>query len=226
MRRFALIVSVVIVTLLGPLALSQTGIALAQEATPAARLGAPDPSECTVEPRPMTYFEQFIGTPTAEQEAARAGMGEATPDAGFHMPVGEPADEATVAAVLETAWQLGACINAGDFWGRYAAVFTDDYFQREFERFGPLPEEEREFMAATPEPLPADSRAALLAVVDVRVLSGGRVAGLFDVQDPFADPPGPSRFYWEFVEENGRWLIDEQIMLGPIVPDMVGTPTA
>lgn len=226
MRRFGLLLSVVTVILLGPMALSLTGIALAQEATPAARLGAPDPSECTVEPRPMAFFEQFIGTPTAEQEAAMAAMAEATPDTGFQMPEGEPADDATIAAVLETAWQLGACINAGDFWGRYAAVFTEDYFQREFERFGPLPEEELDFMAATPEPLPADSRAALLAVVDVRVLPDGRVAGLFDVQDPFAEPPGPSRFYWEFVEEDGRWLIDEQIMLGPIEPDMVGTPTA
>ena len=59
------------------------------------------------------------------------------------MPEGEPADEATVDAVLETVWQLGACINAGDFFGRYAALFTEEYFQREFERFGPIPEEER-----------------------------------------------------------------------------------
>ena len=226
MRRFGLLLSVVSVMLLGPMAPILTGSVLAQEATPAASLGAPDPSECTVEPRPMAFFEQFIGTPTAEQEAAMAAMGEATPDAGFQLPEGEPADEATVAAVLETVWQLGACINAGDFWGRYAAVFTEDYFRREFERFGPIPEEEREFMAATPEPLPADSRVALLAVVDVRVLPDGRVAGLFDVQDPFAEPPGPSRFYWEFVDEDGRWLIDEQIMLGPIEPEMVGTPTA
>jgi len=226
MRWFGLLVSVVTVMLLGLMALSPTGSALAQEATPAARLGAPDPSECTVEPRPMAFFEQFIGTPTAEQEAAMAAMEEATPDTGFQMPAGEPADDATISAVLETVWQLGACINAGDFWGRYAAVHTEDYFQREFERFGPIPEEERAFMAATPQPLPADSQVALLAVVDVRILPDGRVAGLFDVQDPFAVPPGPSRFYWEFVKEDGRWLIDEEIMLGPIEPDMVGIPTA
>jgi hypothetical protein len=138
----------------------------------------------------------------------------------------DPADEATVNAVLETVQQLGACINAGDFWGRFAAVFTEDYFRREFETFGPIPESERAFMAATPEPLPAEARVALLAVVDVRTLPDGRVAALIDVQDPFAEPPGPSRFYWEFVQEDGRWLIDEQIMLGPIEPDQVGTPTA
>jgi hypothetical protein len=47
MRRFALLVSVVTFTLLGLMALRPTGSALAQQATPAARLGAPDPSECT-----------------------------------------------------------------------------------------------------------------------------------------------------------------------------------
>jgi hypothetical protein len=174
----------------------------------------------------MAFFEQFIGTPTAEQEAAMATMGEATPDPAFRMPEGEPADDATVDAVLATVWQLGACINAGDFWGRYAALFTEDYFRRELERFGPIPEEELASMAASPVPLPAEFQVALLAIVDVRMLPDGRVAGLFDIQDPFAGGTEPSRFYWEFVQEDGRWLIDEQIMLGPVEPKQIGTPTA
>jgi hypothetical protein len=218
--------SVVAVMLLALTALIPITAVSAQEASPAAGFAAPDPSECTVEPRPMSFFEQFIGTPTAAQQAAMGAMEEATPDPGFRMPEGEPADQATVDAVLQTVQQLGACINAGDFFGRFAALFTENYFRREFERFGPIPEEEREFMAATPEPLPAENRVALLAIVDVRTLPDGRVAGLFDVQDPFAEPPGPSRFYWEFVQEDGRWLIDEQIMLGPVEPDHIGTPTA
>ncbi|MBA3449759.1 MAG: hypothetical protein H0T18_00950 [Chloroflexia bacterium] len=191
----------------------------AQDASPAAGLGEPDPAECTVERRPMSFFEQFVGTPTAEQ----AAMPEATPDAGFRIPDGVPADEATVAAVLGTVRQFGACINAGDFLGGYGAVLTEDFIRRDFESSGPLPEAE---LTLTPAPLPAGMRVALLAVVDVRVLPDGRVAGLFDLVDPFAEPPGPSRFYWEFVEEDGRWLIDEQIMLGPIEPGQAGTPTA
>ncbi len=218
--------TVVAVVLLGMTALMPISAAHAQEASPAAGLGAPDASDCTVEPRPATFFEQFIGTPTAAQQEAMAGMAAATPDPAFQMPQGDPADEATVSGVLETVWQLGACINAGDFFGRYAALFTDEYFQREIERFGPLPEEEVAAMAASPQPLPADFQVSLLAVVDVRMLPDGRVAGLFDVQDPFAEPPGPSRFYWEFVQEDGRWLIDEQIMLGPVEPEQIGTPTA
>ena len=81
-------------------------------------------------------------------------------------------------------------------------------------------------MAASPVALPPEFQVALLAVVDVRMLPDGRVAGLFDIVDPFAGAPGPSRFYWEFVQEDGRWLIDEQIMLGPVEPDQIGTPTA
>ena len=217
--------SVVAIVLLILAALMPITATHAQEASPAAGLGAPDPSECTVEPRPAGFFEQFVGTPTAAQQEAMVGMEAATPDPAFQMQ-GDPADEATVAGVLETVWQLGACINAGDFYGRYAALFTEEYFQREFERFGPIPEEALASIAASPVALPADFQVALLAVVDIRMLPDGRVAGLFDVQDPFAEPPGPSRFYWEFIQEDGRWLIDEQVMLGPVEPGQIGTPTA
>ncbi|MBA2596979.1 MAG: nuclear transport factor 2 family protein [Chloroflexia bacterium] len=213
MSRMLFVVAIVVLTLLLPATVA------AQDATPATGLGEPDPAECTVEPRPMSFFEEFVGTPTAEQ-AART---EATPDAGFRMPDGTPADEDTVAAVLGTVRQLGACINAGDFLGGYGALFTEDFIRDDLESSGPLAAEE---LSLTPEPMPAEMRVSLLAVVDVRVLPDGRVAGLFDIQDPFAEPPGPSRFYWEFVKEDGRWLIDEQIMLGPMEPEQVGTPTS
>ena len=191
----------------------------AQEATPGVGLGVPDPSECTVEPRPFAFFEQFLGTPLAEPAEEPA-----TPAADFQMPEGSPADAATVAAVTETVHHLLACLNAGDVFLRFGAFFTDDYFRREFERYGPIPEDELAFLMATPQPLAAEFRAALLAVVEVRELPDDRVAGLFDVRDPFAAGTGPSRFYWVFAEQDGRWLIDEQVMLGPIEPDQVGTP--
>jgi hypothetical protein len=66
----------------------------------------------------------------------------------------------------------------------------------------------------------------LLTVVGLLALPGGHVAALIDVQDPFGEPLGPTRFPREFVQEVGRWLIDEQIMLEPVAPDQVGTPTA
>ena len=44
--------------------------ATAQEATPAAGLGAPDPAECSVEPRPLAFFDRYFGAPTAAQAPA------------------------------------------------------------------------------------------------------------------------------------------------------------
>ena len=198
---------------------------LAQDGTPTARLGEPDPAECTVAPRPMEFFAQFVGTPTSEQLAALAASAMATPIPDFQMPEGTPADAETVAAMLETVWQLGACVNASDF-PRYAALFTEDYHARDVATYGPISAEQLAFLEATPRALPEEGRAALLAVVEVRELVDGRVAALIDMQDPYGQPPGPGRFYWEFVEDNGRWLIDEEVMLGPITPRQIGTPTA
>ena len=216
-------------------------LAAAQDATPAAEPIVPAANQCTVEPRPIEFFQQFVGTPAAEAtpagatpagatpaeatptEATSAG---ATPDAAsFQMPEGEPADRETRAAVLDTVRQVGACLNAGNFLAFYA-LFTDEYFQRLVETEGPLPEEDLAFLTAEPEPLPAENQAGILAIVDVRQLPDGRVAGLFDLQDPIAEPPGPARFLYIFVEQDGRWLIDEETMLGRVEPSQIGTPAA
>ena len=216
MRRYRLLDSLVAVMLGMGLVIPT---AHAQEATPGALIGDTAPgSACTVEPRPTAFFEQFVGTPMA-----MAATPESATAATFQLPEGEPVDEETLNAVFNTLQQLAACLNAGDF-ARYAAVFTDEYWQREFEQFGPIAEEDLAFLGATPQPLPEQVQAAMLGIVDVRTIEDGRVAGLFDVYDPYASPPGPARFYWEFVEQDGVWLIDEQVMLGPIDAELVGTP--
>lgn len=222
MRLRRVPISIIAVVLAALTVLGGIAPVAAQDATPPALPATPEAAACTVEPRSITFFEQFIGTPTAEQATPAIA---ATPAAAFEMPAGDPADQETVAAVTATVVELAACLNAGDFL-RYFALFTDDYFRGVVEEFGPLPEEEFAAFGATPQALPAENRAAILAVVDVRVLADGRVAGLFDVYDPFETPPGPARFYWEFVEQDGRWLIDEQVMLGPIEPAQVGTPVS
>ena len=66
----------------------------------------------------------------------------------------------------------------------------------------------------------------MLAKVDVRTLADGHVAALIDVQDPFGDPPGPTCISRELVQEDGRYLIDEPIMLEPGAPDQIRTPMA
>ena len=194
----------------------------AQDATPLALPATPAAAACTVEPRPLAFFEQFVGTP-APRPATPASRGMATTPAAFAMPAGQPADPATRATVTAAVLELAACINAGDRL-RYYALFTDEFFRALVARAGPLPAEALAFLA-TPAPLPAQNRAALLAVVDVRTLAGGRVAALADVFAPDLAPPGPARLYWEFVEGDGRWLVDVQVTVGPIDSAQVGTPT-
>ncbi len=205
-------------------AVMMTSSVVAQDATPPALPATPEPAACTVDPRPATFYTDF-GSRVATPAAPNGTPAEAAPAGVFQEPEGEPADEETVAGVTATVVQLEACLNANDNL-RYFALFTDNYILREFAEAGALPQEEFEGLVATRQALSPQNQAAILAVVDVRVLENGRVAGLFDIYDPFQDPPGPARYYWEFVEQDGRWLIDEQITLGPVDPAQIGTPAA
>ena len=91
----------------------------ARQATPAAT--------CQVAPRPAGFFDQIAATPGATK-ATPVGTpaGSASPVA---LPQGQPADQATVAAVSEVERQLVACLNAGDY-ARAYALYTDDYLRR------------------------------------------------------------------------------------------------
>jgi hypothetical protein len=189
-------------------------------AAPNAQPIVPAPNQCTIAPRDVAFFAQFVGTPAASPVA------EATPDAAsFRMPDGEAADRAIRIAVLDTIRQRAACFNAGNYLA-LASLYTDDYFRRTAESEGPLTEEDLAFLASTPEPLPAGGQAAILAILDVRVLPDGRAAVLIDVFDPIEEPPGPARVLIILVEQDGRWLIDDLIELGSIDEGQVGTPSA
>lgn len=198
--------------------LGGTAPVLAQVASPPALPLTPDPTACTVEPRLVDFFAQFIGTPAVPSSPPTTAPAEP-----FQLPAGDPANSETIAMVLDTLYQLGACLNAGELL-RYAGVFTDDFWRREFVQFGPVVAGDLATLGVTPRALPDQGQVTLLAVVEARVLDDGRVAALVDITDPFGNPPGPTRYAWVFVEQDGRWLIDEQILLGPIAPEHVGTP--
>ena len=195
-------------------------LAAAQDATPAVQPIVPAPNQCTVAPRDIAFFEQFVGTPAA---ASPAAAGTPVDAATFRMPEGEPAARAMRVGVLDTVRQVAACLNAGNFLA-LAALFTDDFWRRTAETEGPLAAEDLASFATTPEPQPAGSQAAILAILDVRALPDGRAAVLVDYFDPFEEPPGPARFLLIMVEQDGRWLIDEEVVLGPIDPAQIGTP--
>ncbi len=197
-RLVALLVALV------SLALGSPGVALAQEATPGTAADqfplTPDPAECQVEPRDM---EEFVGI--AAEATPTGGM---TGTGTVEVPVGELADAETVAAVTAVTREIYACFNAGDF-RRAFSLLTDDAV-RGFAEVDPIPEEElRGFLGATPEAVPAESRGSILAITDVVLLADGRVGALVASVDPTQPEEGLTTVHLTFVEEVGRWLVDD-----------------
>ncbi len=193
-RLVALVVALVSLALVGP------GLALAQDATPAA--GAfpitPDPAECQVEARPREEFLAMNAEATPEEMSTPAAT-------TVEVQLGEAADAETVAGVTATTREILACFNAGDF-PRALSLFSDDAIRTLTEE-DPLSEEELSaLLAATPEAVPAGQQSTLLAVTDVMELGDGRVGAFLVTTDPFV---GPDTVYLILVQEDGRWLIDE-----------------
>src|SRR5215211_5661106 len=174
----------------------------AQEGTPEASLDVATAAECTVAPRSedelRALFREAAATPIpASLELA------ASPTPAI-APLGDPADEQTVAEISATWREFIACISAGDQ-ARLFALFSDDMVLRQFVvdiAFGVTEDALFDFLSATPVPLPLDQSATIVPFDDVRVLSDGRVA----VVGPGELGRGDIRI---FVKEGDRWLLDE-----------------
>jgi hypothetical protein len=131
-------------------------------------------------------------------------------------PLGDPADEQTVAEISATWREFIACISAGDQ-ARLFALFSDDMVLRQFVVDIALRVTEDalfDFLSATPVPLPLDQSTPIVPFDDVRVLSDGRVV----VVGPGELGRGDIRI---FVKEGDRWLLDEWFDL-----TASGTPAA
>ena len=185
----------------------------------------PDPADCTAEPVTIEELLGLIGatpipgTPSPEMYEERV----ATP-AAFTLPEGEPADEETVAAVTASLYEALACLNTGNFLIGFA-FFSDDFQRRDLQEF-PITEADVAFLEATPQALPADMHASLLAVREARVLEDGRVGALVETIFP-DEAPGPQVDFIFFVQEDGRWLLDEIIEdLETQYPPTAATPTS
>jgi hypothetical protein len=179
------------------LALLVIGPASAQEGTPVAGREVPDPSLCTVEPRSPDILAQ---TPVL----ATPGATPATPQAVVE-PSGEPADAATVGAVSDVVRQFYACLNGGDTL-RVLALFTDPAATR---FLAIRPDLSIPPTNATPGAAPLESRIAIIAMTDVKILPDGRVFALVTQDDPTRPPDGPEPVFIYFIQHNGQWLIDD-----------------
>jgi hypothetical protein len=172
----------------------------AEAETPVAGLDDITPAECTVAPRSevelRALFRQTAATPMPTSLDDRA-----TPAVP---PSGVAADAPTVAAVTDTWRQYLACISAGDQ-ARMFALLSDAMVRRQFLvdiAFGVTEDALFDYLAATPIPLLPDQAVPFVPFTDVRMLSDGRVA----VVGPGEQGRGDVRI---FVEQGGRWLLDD-----------------
>jgi hypothetical protein len=209
-RLLAPTLSLVAVCLVLGAAQAAVAPATATAGSPIALPETPEPSLCTVAPRPVSFFAPLVGTPAA-----------GTPPAGFRrvasvadLPPGRPADAATVTAILAVVREATACANAGDPLRAFA--LTTARFARTRFAQGLSPQDFA--ILATPMPVPAAQRTVLLAVHDVRVFADGRVGAVIDL----AGPRGHLTFFDIFVNQGGRWLDDDRV----VVAAPPGTPPA
>jgi len=187
----------------------------------------PDPSECGVEPRPLSFFEQLIASPPAASTppADPADLRFSEPGdepLPWTLPAGVPADPALVKAATATLREAEACLNANDPL-RFLALFTDDMV-RTFFAMDPLTREVLAFFTATPEASPPDQWLGIFSVLDARMLPDGRIAILADTWDPSQPPFGRGVDFAILAQVGDRWLIDGLIEHVVIVDG--GTPTA
>jgi hypothetical protein len=169
--------------------------ASAERATPAVYPITPDPAACIVAPVDVDALLGHLATPVA------GTVGTPAPGA---VPVGQPADAATSAAVAETLYDVFACANAGDL-RRVVALFSAD-FQRVFFA-GVPPADLAAILALPPAPLPGAERRIIRAIGEVQLLADGR-AGVTIVLDEPDDPRREEPDYALLVWNGERWLVD------------------
>jgi hypothetical protein len=169
---------------------------------------APGAEGCAVAPRTLAELRAWA-TPGAGPQIFPAGDATpaATPNAGI------AADAATVQGITATVEQLVACNNAGDIM-RQLALYTDARLRQAYPN-GPTAD--LEAMAATPVPVSALSRVAVLNISDVRQLPDGRVTATVVLDNPaqhndsLTTPTVNSQrdvAHLTFVQQDGRWLVD------------------
>ena len=204
-RITAPLAAVVRLVCLAALAVSTAPVA-AQDATPGAGAAAfpitPDPADCRVAPRSPDELLALWYAPDGSPVAAAVTPAAAAATA-LTIPVGPPADEATVAGVVSTVREVFGCFAAGDF-RRATALFTDDLARGFGPESGTTEEEARAFLEATPEPGVEGEAGEIVAVTDVMELGEGRV-GAFVVT---REAGQLDTVYAIFEGQGDRWLAD------------------
>jgi copper transport protein len=163
---------------------------------------APGAEDCTVTPRTLDDIQAISAGPDPTQPPNATESG------------GVPVDDALRSEIVATARELVACSNAGDILRRLA-LYSDD---RLHFAYPDGPTRALEAIAKNPLPLSLAERVALISVDDVRQLDDGRVIAEVTVENPanhthdptaVATPSPRETAKLIFVQQNGRWLVDE-----------------
>jgi hypothetical protein len=162
----------------------------AQEATPAS-------AGCTVEPRTDEELDALAATPYAASATPEAG---ATPT----LPPGDPVDDQTTAALIDTLNQVTACAQAGDI-NRLLALYSDEYVVQHIFAREPQPIIPGRPPAEEGTPSPAATPGTPLAASEIHeanFLPDGRIAAEVATGDAL------DIVFFVQSDEDGRWLID------------------
>lgn len=175
----------------------------AQSGTPEAGAEMVTAADCTVEPRTAdalrVLFQEVAATPLPDDLAA-------TPAA---MPVGTPADEATVDAVSGAWREIVACLGASDQ-PRLFALYSDAMVRRQLQidiAFGVTEDALIAYLEATPVPFSDSEGLSVDPLTDVQLLPDGRVAAVKPGEDDRTEA-------LIFVQQDGRWLLDDWYEVG------------
>ena len=195
---------------------------LAQDATPASG-SSNTPVSCDAEPRAIEelvslWFDES-GAPAATPAVAMQMMDEAS------LPDGAKPDEADLAQIDEVTRQFVYCMNIAGQYARGLNLVTDTLASQG----GPdttnpdldTPEEVQALLEGqlAGTPIPGSATAARLPALagprKPRLLEDGRVGAIWSI--------GGDRIFILYKNEDGKWLIDEEIDL---IDPVAGTPTA
>lgn len=162
------------------------------------------PSECVAEPRATDEVTALLGLDSE-------GI---TPPAlpTITAPLGQNLGSAETVSVKEAVREILACFNAGDI-ARASSLMTDNGVIRTYWQLTETPElrstAQERIGTAVPRPAPAQIR--LVTVTDVSVLPDGRASAFVVINDPAAPQPGPETLLFYFLNQDGKWLLDDWI---------------
>lgn len=176
------------------------------------------PEECVVDPRPADQVAGLLGL---------AGEGVAPPAwPTITAPLGQNLDSETSVSIKEAAREILACFNAGDI-ARASALMTDNGVIRTYWQLTETPElrstaQER---IATVAPRPEPGQIRLVTVTDTSQLPDGRAIAFVVINDPAAPQPGPETLLFYFLNQDGKWLLDDWVDFSiAAVPASTPTP--